>query len=92
MPDQVDEEIEDLGLDGHEVRTPAQFPTRRVEYNFLERIAQLVLILLTVNSMRPTIARALQRKNGGNAEPEARRPEGISTPFPASSAAFDRVR
>jgi hypothetical protein len=40
VPDQVDKEIEDLGLDSHKGRSPAQFTAIRVERTVLESIAQ----------------------------------------------------
>ena len=36
VPDQVNEEIEDLGLDSHQGRSPAQLAAIRVECTVLE--------------------------------------------------------
>jgi hypothetical protein len=36
VPDQVNKEIEDLGLDSHKGSSPAQFATIRVKYTVLE--------------------------------------------------------
>jgi hypothetical protein len=40
VADQVGKKIEDLGLDGHERRTPPQLATIHVERTFLEQVTQ----------------------------------------------------
>ena len=53
VPDQVNKEIEDLGLDGHKRRSPPQLAAIRVERTFLEQIAQDFIPLVTPRPQRP---------------------------------------
>jgi hypothetical protein len=80
LPNQVNQEIENLGLDRHQVRSPPQLAAIRVERTILEQIAQNSIPLVTQRPRR-TLAHALQRKNGGNAKPKSRGPEGRNAPF-----------
>ena len=52
MADQVDKEIEDLGLDRHQVGAPPQLAAIHVEGVFLEQIAQE---FLPVRRARPAV-------------------------------------
>ena len=45
VPDQVNKKIEDLGLDGDQGSSPAQFAATCVEYTVLEKIAQGPILL-----------------------------------------------
>jgi hypothetical protein len=55
MPDQVFEEVEDLGLDGHQGASAVQFPAIRVECAVAEEIPQGPSPQTAVASSRPTL-------------------------------------
>jgi hypothetical protein len=57
MPDEVDQKIEHLRLEGNKVRAAAQFTAIRVERKILEQIAH-AFIPLVVRRPRANVARA----------------------------------